>query len=125
VAAVEVDRELPRRLGQLVVEGDPRPLAGAAADRRAGKTAAEGPELGLLAGEDLLLGLADRDLDVVGVEDPRDRQLRAEGNRGEGRRRFRRQRQQAAAPAPEGQERGQGATAEDAEKGSAPEAGRR
>jgi hypothetical protein len=114
VAAVEVDRELPRRLGQLVVEGDPRPLAGAAADRRAGKAAAEGPELRLAAGEDLLLGLADRDLDLVGVENPRDRQLRAERSCGERRRWLRRQRQQ----------RGQGATAEDAEEGSAPEAGR-
>jgi hypothetical protein len=65
-----------------VVEGDPRPLPGAAANRRARDGAAEGPQLRLAAGEDLLLGLADRDLDLVPVEDPRDRQPRAEGDRG-------------------------------------------
>jgi len=124
MAAVEVDRELPRLLGQLVVEGDAGALPGATADGRAGEAAAEGPELRLAAGEDLLLGLADRDPDLVGVEDRRDRQPRAERNRGERRRRLRRQRQQAAAPAPQGQERGQGAAAEDAEEGSAPQAGR-
>jgi hypothetical protein len=124
VAAVEVDRELSRRLRQLVMEGDAGALPGATADRRAGKAAAEGPELGLAAGEDLLLGLADRDPDVVFVEDRRDRQPRPKGNRGKRRRRLRRQRQQAAAPTPQGQERGQGATAQGAEEGSAPIAGR-
>jgi hypothetical protein len=124
VAAVEVYRELARRLGQLVVEGDAGPLAGAAPDRWPREAAAEGPEPRLLAGEDLLLGLADRDLDVVFVEDPGDRQPRLKGDRGERRRRRRRQRQQATAPTPEGQERGQGAAAQDAEKSSAPEAGR-
>jgi hypothetical protein len=106
------------------MEGDLGALAGAAADRRSREAAAEGPELRLAPGEDLLLGLADRDPDVVGVEDRRDRQPRAEGNGGERRRRLGRQRQQAAAPAPEGQERGQGAAAKGAEEGSAPEAGR-
>jgi hypothetical protein len=74
VAAVEVDRELARLLRQLVVEGDPGALPGAAADGRPGEAAAEGPEPGLAAGEDLLGGLADRDPDVVPVEDRRDRQ---------------------------------------------------
>jgi hypothetical protein len=124
VAAVEVDRELTRRLRQLVVEGDLRALAGAAADRRPGEAAAEGPELGLGAGEDLLLGLADRDPDAVLVEDRRDRQSGAEGNSRQRGRRPRAQRQRAAAPAPQGQERGDGAAAKGAEKGSAPEAGR-
>jgi len=124
VAAVEGDGELPRRLRQLVVEGDPGAPAGAAADRRPGEAAAIGPELGLAAGEDLLLGLADRDPDVVGVEDRRDRQSRAEGSRGERRRRLGAQRQQPAAPAPQGQEDGEGAAAKGAEEGSAPEAGR-
>ncbi|HEU5252016.1 MAG TPA: hypothetical protein VFU16_01655 [Solirubrobacterales bacterium] len=124
VGAVEVDRELPRLLRQLVVEGDPGPLAGAATDRRAGEAAAEGPELRLAAGEDLLLGLADPDPDVVVAQDRGDRQPGAEGRRRQRRRRLRRQRQQAAAPAPEGQERGQRASAEGAEQGSAPEAGR-
>jgi hypothetical protein len=73
VAAVEVDRELTRLLPQLVVEGDAGALAGAAADRRPREAAAEGPEPGLAAGEDLLLGLADRDPDVVVAEDRRDR----------------------------------------------------
>lgn len=120
VTAVEVDRELAGALRQLVVEGDPRPPAGAAADRRTREAAAEGPEPGLRAWEDLLLGLADRDPDVILVEDPRDRQARPEGDGSE--RRLRRQRQQVAAPAPEGQERGQGTAAEGAEEGPAPEA---
>lgn len=124
VAAVEVDRELTGRLGQFVVEGDAGPPAGAAANRRPRKAAAEGPELRLGPGEDLLLGLADRDADVIRVEDPGDRQLGAEGDSGMRRRRLRRQRQQAAASPPQGQEGGDGATAEGAEEGSAPEAGR-
>jgi len=123
VAAVKVDGELPRRLGQLVVEGDAGPLAGAAADRRPREAAAVGPEPRLAAGEDLLLGLADRDPDVVTVEDRRDRQPGAEGDGGKRRRRLRGQRQQAAAPAPQGQEDGESAAAEGAEEGSAPEAG--
>jgi len=65
VAAVEVDRELARLLPQLVVEGDAGALAGAAADRRPREGPSEGPEPGLRPGEDLLLGLADRDPDVV------------------------------------------------------------
>jgi hypothetical protein len=123
VAAVEVDRELPRLLRQFVVEGDPGALAGAAADRRPGEAAAKGPELRLAAGEDLLLGLANRDPDVVFVEDRRDRQPRAEGNGGgESRRWLSAQRQQAAAPAPQGQEDGEDTAAKGAEEGSAPEA---
>jgi hypothetical protein len=124
VAAVEVDRELAGRLRQLVVVGDPRPLPGAAADGRPGEAAAEGPELRLWSREDLLLRRADRDANVVVVEDRRDRQPGAEWNGGERRRRLRRQRQQATSPAPQGQEGGDGAAAEDAEEGSAPEAGR-
>jgi hypothetical protein len=107
-----------------MAKGDAGAPAGTAADRRPGKGAAEGPEPGLLAGEDLLLGDADRDLDLVAAEDLRDRQPGAEGDGGERRRRLRRQRQRAAAPAPQGQERGQGAAAQGAEEGSAPEAGR-
>jgi hypothetical protein len=122
VAAVEVDRELPRPLPQLVVEGDAGPAAGAAADRRPREAAAEGPEPGLAAGEDLLLGLADRDPDVVLVEDRRDRQPGLERSRGERLRRRRAQRQQAAAPAPQGQERGQRTAAQGAEESSAPQA---
>jgi len=56
-----------------VVEGDAGALTGAAADRRPGEAAAEGPEVGLAAGEDLLLGRANRDVDVVAGEDGRDR----------------------------------------------------
>jgi hypothetical protein len=123
MAAVEVDRELPRLL-ELVLEGDPGALAGAAPDRRPGEGAAEGPEPRLRAGEDPLLGLADRNSDAVVAEDRRDRQPGLEGDRGERRRRLRRQRQDAAAPTPQGQERGDGAAAEGAEEGSAPVAGR-
>ncbi len=122
VAAVEVDRELADLLRQFVVEGDAGALAGAAADRRPREAAAEGPEPGLAAGEDLLLGLADRDPNVVVAEDRRDRQPRAEWGRGQRRRRLRAQRQQAAAPAPQGQEGGESTAAEAAEEGSAPEA---
>jgi hypothetical protein len=122
VAAVEVDRELARPLRQLVVEADAGAAAGAAADRRAGEAAAEGPEPGLGPGQDLLLGLPDRDLDVVAVEDRRQRQPLVKGSRGERRRRLGRDGQQPAVPAPEGQEDGEGAAAEGAEEGSAPEA---
>jgi hypothetical protein len=122
VAAVEVDRELPRCLRQLVVEGDAGAPAGAAADRRAGEAAAEGPEPGLGAGEDLLLALADRDPDLVAVEYGRDRQPLPEGGGGERRRRLGGDRQQPAAPALQGQEDGESAAAEGAEEGSAPEA---
>jgi hypothetical protein len=105
-----------------VVEGDAGAVAGAAADRRPREGSAEGPEGSLAAGEDLLLGLADRDLDVVAVEDRRNRQRLAERDRGERRGRLGRERQWPAAPAPEGQEDGEGAAAEGAEKTSAPQA---
>jgi len=107
------------------MEGDAGPLAGAAPDRRAGKAAAVGPEPRLATGENLLLGLGDRDPDVVVAQDRRDRQPGAERGRGERRRRLRAQRQQAAAPAADRQERGQGTAAEGAEEGSAPEAAMR
>jgi len=122
VAPVEVDRELPDLRRQFVVEGDPGALAGAAADRRPREAAAEGPEPGLGAGEDLLLGLADPDPDVVVAEDRGDRQPRAERGRRQRRRRLRAQRQQAAAPPPQRQEGGEDTAAEGAEKSSAPEA---
>jgi hypothetical protein len=82
------------------MESDAGAVAGAAADRRAGEAAAEGPETGLATGQDLLLGLADRDLDVIAVEDGRDRQRLPERNRGERRGRLGRERQQPAASAP-------------------------
>jgi hypothetical protein len=104
------------------MEGDAGAAAGATADRRAREAAAEGPEPGLAAGEDLLLGLADRDPDVVFVEDRRDRQPLAEGDGGERRRRLDRDRQPPAAPAPQGQEDGEGAAAKGAEESPAPEA---
>jgi hypothetical protein len=122
VAAVEVDRELTGLLPQLVVEGDPGALAGAAADRRPREAAAEGPELGLEPGEDLLLGLADRDPDVIVAENRGNRQPRAEGSGRQGRRRLGAERQRAAAPPPQGKEDGESTAAEGAEEGSAPEA---
>jgi hypothetical protein len=97
-------------------------MAGAAADRRPGEAAAEGPEARLRARKDLLLGLADRDLDVVAVEDRRDRQPLAERNRSERRGRLGGDRQQPAAPAPQGQEDGERTAAKGAEEGPAPEA---
>ncbi|HEY3492585.1 MAG TPA: hypothetical protein VGK43_06510 [Solirubrobacterales bacterium] len=107
-----------------MTKGDAGAPAGVAADRRPGKGAAEGPELRLRPGEDLLLGDADRDLDLVAAEDLRDREPGAKRDGGERRGRLRRQRQEAVAPAPQGQERGQSAAAEGAEEGSAPIAGR-
>jgi hypothetical protein len=59
---------------------------------------------------------------VVFVEDRRDRQPLAEGDRGERRRRLGGEGQQPAAPAPEVQEDGECAAAEGAEKSPAPEA---
>jgi hypothetical protein len=125
VAAVQVDRELADLLRQLVVEGDAGALAGAAPDRRPGEAAAVGPEPRLRAGKDLLLGLGDRDPDVVVAQDRRDRQLGAERGCRQRRRRLCRQRQQATAPAADRQERGQGTAAQSAEEGSAPEAAAR
>jgi hypothetical protein len=94
-----------------VVEGDAGAAAGATTDRRPREAAAEGPEAGLLSGQDLLLGLADGDLDVVAFEDRRDRQPLPERDRCERRRRLGGDRQQAAAPAPEGQDDGESAAA--------------
>ena len=71
----------PALAGQLVAEGDLGPLAGGAADRRPGKGAAVGPEPGLAAGQDLRLGLADRDLDLGPGQLARDRQRRPERHR--------------------------------------------
>jgi hypothetical protein len=105
-----------------MVEGDAGAAAGLATDRRPGKAAVEGPEAGLLSGQDLLLGLSDGDPDVVAFEDRRDRQPLAERDRCERRRRLGGDRQQPAAPAPEGQEDGEGAAAEGAEESTAPEA---
>jgi hypothetical protein len=122
VGAVKVNGKLARLLPQLVVEGDAGALAGAAADRRPREAAAEGPEPGLGPGEDLLLGLADRDPDVVLAEDRRDRQPRAKGGRRQRRRRTGAQRQRAAAPPPQGKEDGKRTAAEGAEESSAPEA---
>ena len=88
MAAVEVDRELSGALRQLVVKGDPGAPASAAADRRPREAATEGPQLRRAAGEDLLLRLADRNPDVILVENRRDRQSGVKGDRGERRRRL-------------------------------------
>jgi hypothetical protein len=122
VAAVEVDRELTGLLPQLVVEGDAGALAGASADRRPREAAAEGPEPGFGTGENLLLGLADRDPDVVVAEDRGNRQPRAEGGGRQRRRRLGAQRQRAAALPPQGKKDGERTAAEGAEESSAPEA---
>jgi len=105
-----------------VVKRDAGAVAGAAADRRPREAAAEGPEASLAAREDLLLGLADRDVDVVAVEDRRDRQRLAERDRSERRWRLSRERQYPTAPALQGQGDGEGAAAEGAEESSAPQA---
>jgi hypothetical protein len=104
------------------MKGDVGAMAGAAADRRPGKAASEGPEAGLLPRQDLLLGLADRDLDVIAAEDRRDRQPLAKRDCRKRRRRLGRERQRTAAPTPQGQEDGESAAAKGAEESSAPEA---
>ena len=123
VAAVQVHGQLAGLGRELVVEGDPGPLPGGTADGGAGEAAAEGPEAGLRTGEDLGLGLPDRDLDPGVGEDPRDRQLLAERLR---RHRLRdlvaeRPQRAAALPRQQGRER---APAQGAEEGSAPQAAR-
>jgi hypothetical protein len=123
VGAVQVDGEFADLLRQFVAEGDLGALARGAADRRPGEAAAEGPELGLPAREDLLLGELDRDLELGVGEDRRQRQRRAEGDGGLGGRRPLDPVERAPEPtAGEGGE--QGAAAEGAEERSAPEAGR-
>jgi len=103
-------------------------MAGGAADRRAREAAAVGPHPGLLAGEDLEVRLADRDLEAGAGQLARDRQLglerpgsaaAARGAGGGGRPSRGRG---AAAAAREGQQRGEGAAAQDAEEGSASQA---
>ena len=108
---------------QPVLEGDPGALAGRAAHGRAGEAAAEGPEPGLAAGQDLLLGLDDRDPDLVAAEDRRDRQRRPERDRRLAPPARLAERQRPAAPAPQRQEDRERAAAEGAEEGSAPQAG--
>jgi len=119
-----VNRELAHLLRQLVVEGDAGAAAGAAADRRPREAASVGPEPRLRPREDLLIGLDDRNPDVVLAQDRRDRQPGAERGCGQRRGRLCRQRQ-ATAPAADRQERGQGTAAEGAEESSAPEAAAR
>src|SRR4029077_14619547 len=106
---------------QLVAEGDLGRRPGRAADRRAGEAAAEGPELRPAPREDLLLGDADRDLD------PRPGQLRRDRQRGAERdRRLRGRLVEPGERPPEAaawHQRGERATAQDAEEGPAPQAG--
>jgi hypothetical protein len=61
---------------------------------------------------------------VVVVEDRRDRQPLPEGDGRQRGRRIELKRQRPAAPAPQGQEDAEGAAAEGAEEGPAPQAGR-
>jgi hypothetical protein len=123
MGAVQVDGEFADLLRQFVAEGDLGALACGTADRRPGEAAAEGPELGLLAGEDLLLGQLDRDLELRAGEDRRQRQRLAERDRALGGRGAAEEVERAAEPtAREGGE--DGASAEGAEERSAPQAGR-
>jgi hypothetical protein len=123
VAAVQVDGQFTDLGGKFVVEGDLGPLPRRAADRRPGEAAAEGPELGLAAGEDLLLGEPDRDLDLGAAEDRRDRQWIAERDRGLRRAGALEPGERPADPAA-GQRREERAAAQGAEELPAPQAGR-
>src|SRR5262245_33146262 len=71
---MEMDCELTGAGRELVLEGDLGPMACRAPDRRAGEGAVVGPQPSPRAGQDLQLGLADRDLDVGAVEHPWDRE---------------------------------------------------
>jgi hypothetical protein len=124
MAAVEVDGELAGGPRQLVVEADLGPLAGRAADRRAREAAGVGPELRLGPGQDLRLGLVDRDPNVRVGQLRRDRQRGPKRNRGLGLGRVSRKRQQTAALLPQRQQDGERTAAKDTEKGPAPETGR-
>jgi hypothetical protein len=123
VSTVQVHAQFADGVRQFVVEGDLGGGAGGPADRRPREAAAEGPELGLGAREDLLLGEADRDLEARRGQLDRDRQRLAERDRGlggpdpleVGER---------AAEAAAGESDEQRATAQGAEEGPAPEARR-
>jgi hypothetical protein len=117
-----VDAQFAHLLRQLVAEGDLGPRPGGPADRRPGEAAAEGPELGPAAGQDHLLGEADRQLDPGRGQLRRDRQRGAKRHRRLGGGAVEPGERPAEAAA-----RGQGrehAATEDAEEGSAPQARR-
>jgi hypothetical protein len=120
VAAVQVDAQLARTRRQAVVEGDLGALAGWAADRRPGEGSAVGPHPRLRPGQDLQLGLADRDREAGAAQFLRDRQRRAKGSDGGAPPRSRRSRRRTARANLEGQQRGKCAAAQGAEEGSAP-----
>jgi hypothetical protein len=125
VPAVQVDAELAGPGWQLVAESDRGSLAGGAANRRPGKGAAVGPEPRLRAGQDLCLGLADRDLDMGVGQLRRDRQRRAKGLGTERARGLLAEGEQGLELAPPRRQQGRGTGAQDAEKASAPQARRR
>jgi hypothetical protein len=111
------------RGGQFVVEGDLGQRSGRPSDRRPREAAAEGPELGLAPGEDLLLGEADRDLEPGAGQLGRDRQRLAKRDRGLRRPDSLQVGERATGPATgEGGE--QRAAAQGAEEGPAPQPGR-
>jgi hypothetical protein len=120
VAAVEMDGEVAGTGRQPVVEGDLGAAPGGAADGRPREAAAVGPEARLGARQDLLVGRADRDQDLVGGVDRREAQRLAEGDGGAGGRGP--AREQAPAAAPQRRQDCERAAAEGAEEGSAPQA---
>ena len=123
VAAVQVDAQFADLVGQFVVEGDLGPLARRAADRRPGEAAAEGPEPGLAAGQDLLLGERGSGSRAARRSAPAGSAAGRGRDRGLGRPAPLRQESARPTPPPgrAGEER---AAAEGAEEGSAPQAGR-
>jgi hypothetical protein len=123
VAAVQVDAQFADRGRELVAEGDLGALTGRPPDRRAGEAAAEGPEPGPRAGEDRLLGRADRDLQPRRGQLRRDRQRGTEGDGGLGGPGPVEVGERAAQPAA-GKGDEEGAAAQGTEERPAPQAGR-
>ena len=123
VAAVQVDGQLPHRCRQLMVKRHLCSVASRSPDRRAWKVPTVSPHPRPLAGQDLDLGLADRDRQVRIAQHLRDRQGCVEWLCGDSRRRVAR-RQQCRGAEAQREGRGKRTAAQGAEESSAPQARR-
>jgi hypothetical protein len=121
---MKVDGQLSRLRRKLMVEGDLGAMAGRPPDRRPREGPVVCPHPGGTAREDLDLCLSDRDLEAGPIQLARDRQALLEGPDRLGRG-LRLHPVEQAEPPPEGQGDREGAAAQGAEEGSAPQAGLR